>query len=392
MRHIIPVEGGKPIMAWVPPADLESQALDQAENLARLPFLFKHLCLMPDAHGGYGMPIGGVAALDGYVSPAMVGMDIGCGMRAFRTNIQVKEFMQLREEVLDRIFATIPVGRNWHKDITHLAEFDELLMGRPVSPILEKEGDRIGLQLGTMGGNNHFIEAQVAQDDHIWFMLHSGSRNLGKKVCEHYDGIAKELNRKYCSSVPAEWQLAFLPFDSKEGKEYLGAMNFCLRFAYLNRQCMSDVIRDILRGMFPTYRTLIEVDVRHNYAAWENHFGKNVIVHRKGAVRATDMVIIPGCMETQSFIGVGQKNPASFSSCSHGAGRTMSRKAAVKQYSAQSIVERMKAKDISFRKPNITDIAEESLESYKDIESVMERQADLVSPTVQLRTIGVIKG
>lgn len=384
--------GNRGIASWVN-GDIDAQAYEQAKNIANLPFLHKYMCLMPDAHGGYGMPIGGVAALVRAVSPSMVGVDIGCGMRAFNTGVSIDEFLPKREEILDMVFDTIPVGMKWHLTVEHQDEVAKLLNNLADQyPVLSKELQKVPLQLGTMGGNNHFIEFQVDGNGMIWVMLHSGSRNLGKRVCDHYDKKAKEINASYHTVVPTEWNLAFLPWDTQEARDYFREMTFCLKFARMNRKCMAKDIRNILTTVFSDVKDDVEYDIHHNYAAWENHFGKNVIVHRKGAVKAEGVVIIPGCMETRSYICQGLGNEKSFRSCSHGAGRTMSRKAAVKQYDAQSIVERMKANDISFRKPSVADIAEESMESYKPVESVMDAQRELVIPTITLKTIGVIKG
>lgn len=367
---------------------------EQAINLANLPFLFKHVALMPDAHQGYGMPIGGVVALDGVISPHMVGADIGCGMRACCTGLSVEEFMSYREEILDRIFAKIPVGRA-RRTTPLLTVYTDLIKEQLKSiwklSDYDFDSNEINPQLGTLGSGNHFIELQVDDLGKVWVMIHSGSRNIGKKVGDYYNNIAKELNSKWYSRVPAEHDLAFLPLASGEGQAYFAAMEFCLFFAKLNREIMMNACLDVIAEIFPSFWRQ-QVDVHHNYAAIERHYGKEVVVHRKGAVKAEGTTIVPGCMETASYICEGLANRESFCSHSHGAGRTMGRKEATRQIAAETVTERMKRLDISIRKPSMGDIAEESQESYKEIMSVMEAQADLVRPVVKLRPIGVIKG
>lgn len=377
----------KQIVKWCEP---DEKTREQAHNVASLPFLVGHFALMADGHSGYGMPIGGVAALDGVVCPNMVGADIGCGMHAFKTGMKIDEFSRHREEVLDMIFEQIPVGTKWHESPQYPWHLAKLLVDVPAR--LESMIPKIELQLGTLGSGNHFIELQVAEDDDVWVMLHSGSRNLGKKVGEYYNDVAKTLNKEYWSEVPKEWDLAFLPFKHRVGTDYWREMNFCLYFAQLNRLAMAATIRNCLGAVTGVRPPVEYCDIHHNYAAFENHYGKNVIVHRKGAVKALGVTIVPGCMETASYICEGIPNRNSFNSHSHGAGRTMGRREACRQIKAETVTERLKRLDISIRKPELDDIAEESRESYKEIASVMEAQTDLLMPIVKLRPIGVIKG
>jgi tRNA-splicing ligase RtcB len=382
-------DGGLPIKSWA--VNLEDGCAEQARNISHLPMLFRHVALMPDAHQGFGMCIGGVAALSGAVSPSMVGVDIGCGMRAFPLDCTVDEFMPKRESVMHEIQRAIPTGFNHHRE----AQEDWYGVDSPEfgseHPVLDREYQKSLTQLGTLGGGNHFIEVQADEDGGVWFTLHSGSRNVGLQVAKHYNALAVELNERWHSSVPKEHELAFLPLDSDEGQAYLAEMNACLTFAYKNREHMMHAIQSVLYREGFTWGD--DFDVHHNYAAMENHFGKNVMVHRKGAARAREgaRVIIPGSMGSHSYLGVGKGNHESFTSCSHGAGRTMGRKAAIREIPAEQVIAEMKAADISLFKPKRGDVAEECRQAYKNIDAVMDAQADLVTPVTVLRPLAVIK-
>jgi tRNA-splicing ligase RtcB len=231
-------------------------------------------------------------------------------------------------------------------------------------------------------------------------MIHSGSRNFGKKICDYYNALAKEMNSRWVSNVPSEWDLAFLPYDDILGQEYMTAMEYALKFAYENRHLMMERAKNVLYNVLEKYagitgiKELINVDCHHNYAALENHYGKNVIVHRKGAVRARldGIVIIPGSMGTKSYIGTGLGNSDSFNSCSHGSGRCLGRNEAKRKFSSQDTIEHMKSLDIIVLKPNKEDISEECPQAYKDIEDVIKQESDLISVTHRLVPLGVIKG
>jgi tRNA-splicing ligase RtcB len=376
-------EGRVPLKNWA--ADIEDGAAEQALHLTQLPFAFHHVALMPDCHTGYGMPIGGVLATQGVVIPNAVGVDIGCGMRAFPLDCTVDEFMPKRDAIMHEIQRAIPTGFNHHHDEQEeWAGLELLNAGR--LPILEREYPKSLYQLGTLGGGNHFIEAQADEDGGVWFMLHSGSRNVGLQVAKHYNDLAIELNERWHTAVPKSWELAFLPLESDEGQAYLREMNACLAFAKENRARMWLAIGEALEEQG------IELDggfdVHHNYAAMENHFGKNVMVHRKGAVRARDgeLVIIPGSMGTASYIARGLDNPDSFMSCSHGAGRTMGRKAATRDPAVQKSLA-----DMTTMLYSDSSALDEAPLAYKNIDAVMDAQADLVTPVTVLRPLAVIK-
>lgn len=370
--------------------DIDEGALEQARNLARLPFAFRHVALMPDAHVGYGMPIGGVLATLGQVIPHAVGLDIGCGVRAWNTNIPLAEFSRVRDLVLNDVQRSVPTGFEWHRvsQSDRTALFDDV----PDVAAVQAEVHKAVRQVGTLGGGNHFIEAQVDPEGIVWMMVHSGSRNLGKQMAEHYDHLAREENRATGSPVPPEWGLAHLAVDSELGAEYLEVMRFCLRFARENRRLMAETVRAAIDRRTPGVIPAPDIDVHHNYAAAEEHFGEHVIVHRKGAVRAEGTVIVPGSMGTASYVCRGLANPESFVSCSHGAGRVMGRKAAMRAFPREQVMRELEEAGVRLFKAKKHDLAEEAPAAYKDIEDVMRYQSDLVEPLVRLTPIGVIKG
>jgi tRNA-splicing ligase RtcB len=363
---------------------IEEEALDQARNLANLPFAFRHIAIMPDSHVGFGMPIGGVLATRGVIIPQAVGCDIGCGMMAVRTDL-LDIPAELLKDIMQEIRDTVPVGFNHHKEPMEWEGFDRA----PDIKIIQDELKSARNQLGTLGGGNHFIEIQKGDDGRIWIMLHSGSRNFGLKVAKVYHERAKDLCERWYSDIP-EKDLSFLPMDTPEGQEYFAAMNFCLDFAQANRAEMMSAIMDVVRHV-----TLAEwdepINIHHNYAAMENHFGVNVMVHRKGATRAYagQVGIIPGSRGTASYITEGLGNPESFMSSSHGAGRRMGRKEATRTLVLADEQEKMAGIIHGLR--NAADL-DEAPGAYKPIDEVMANQADLVKILVKLRPLAVIKG
>lgn len=366
--------------------DPEPGALEQVRNLAKLPFAFKHVALMPDAHQGYGMPIGGVLAADGVIVPNAVGVDIGCGMCAAQTDINGFVSQEQLKQVLGRIREAVPVGMRHHK----AAQILNVELNGKES---QKEAGAARFQVGTLGGGNHFIEIQRADDKSIWVMIHSGSRNVGKKVADTYNKLAIDCNARWRSAVPKEWQLAFLPLESDEGQAYLNDMNLCLHFARENRALMLTRVLSALASVIPGFEVLQEFDVHHNYARLEHHFGRDVVVHRKGATSAREgeKGIIPGSQGTKSYIVEGLGNPESFTSCSHGAGRKMGRKEAVRKLNFAEEVERLDKQGIVHAIRGKQDL-EEAAGAYKDIASVMEQQKDLVKIVYELTPMAVVKG
>ncbi|MCL4078071.1 RtcB family protein [Coriobacteriia bacterium Es71-Z0120] len=377
-----------PIYVWGEIDDPDTLA--QARNIANLPFAHHHVALMPDAHVGFGMPIGGVFAAAGQVVPHAVGLDIGCGVRAFKTDLQRDDVEPVLDDVLHAIMRDVPQGFDWHHESqAHRTDvFDEV----PDSPVLRAEKARAERQAGTLGGGNHFIELQQDADGFVWVMIHCGSRNVGKQVAEHYDAIARDLNRREGSPVPPQWGLAHLDVRSAVGSEYLAAMGWCLRFAKENRRLIAESVRDVLRRRFGSVSFAPDVDVHHNYASTETHFGRDVIVHRKGAVHARGTVVVPGSMGTASYIAEGLANPDSFESCSHGAGRALGRREAMRRLKRDEVLRDLERRGVHLAKGRQHDVAEEAPQAYKDIESVMAWQRDLVRPLVRLTPLGVVKG
>ncbi len=376
-----------PIKIWAP-GGVEEGCLEQFDNLAGLPFAFHHVAGMPDTHKGYGMPIGGVLATKKVIIPNAVGVDIGCGVAAVKTNLPAEDVRPVLRDILNQIQRNIPTGFGWHTEPQESDIWAEV----PCEPVVQRELLNAMRQLGTLGGGNHFIEVQSDEEGTVWVMLHSGSRNLGKQVCEYYNKIANDRNQEWFSVVKPGRELAFLPLDSDEGKDYRQAMEFCLKFAKASRAHMMAKIRDAFVRFLPSVWFEHSYDVHHNYAVMEHHFGENVMVHRKGAVKAIGTVIVPGSMGTSSYIGTGLENSESFLSCSHGAGRCMGRNEAKRQFTAQEVVEDMKALGVELFKAKKNDVAEECRQAYKDIDAVMLAQADLVKPEVRLRPLGVVKG
>jgi len=396
-----------PIKSWC--MEPEAGALQQAHNLSSLPFIFKHVALMPDTHQGYGMPIGGVIATDGVVIPNAVGVDIGCGMVAVKTPLkdlsqeQIKKIFGGSKEFKGGIRGNVPVGRNHQSKKQSESLLTPFTLNYEM-PIVSQQYNSALKQLGTLGGGNHFIEIQKGSDGFIWIMIHSGSRNLGFTVAKHYNNVAQELCKKWHSDIPAfkgEDGLAFLPLDSKEGKAYLKAMNYCTEFALANRKLMMDrviqvfinlgLFNDDFNGLQETRDSFI--NIAHNYARLENHFGRNVMVHRKGATSAQEgeIGIIPGSQGTKSYIVRGLGNPESFKSCSHGAGRKMSRTVAKKTLCLEDEVKAMDDQGIIHSIRGLGSL-DEAPSAYKDIAVVMEEQKDLVEILVELTPLGVIKG
>ena len=399
-----------PIKIWVEKeTDIEESCLEQAMHLADLPFIHRWVALMPDTHTGKGMPIGGVIATDGVIIPNAVGADIGCGMIFTPMNIKledIKDIMtgngSLIQAIIGDILRNVPVGTNRYKEKQDSPVLDKAMSqmelyaaNQELVPLIE-DGY---FQAGTLGGGNHFIELQVDEEGYLGIMIHSGSRHLGKEICDYFHNKARELNTMWHSAVPDEYRLAFLPVDSKEGQQYLNWMNLAMDYAFENRQKMMEAVMKIVAKYVEKYtRMSVEygqtINCHHNYAALENHFGKNVWVHRKGAtrVREGEIAVIPGAMGSYSYVVEGLGNRDSFCSSSHGAGRAYSRSGAKQAFSVEQVILDLKEQDVVLGKQKKNDVAEECRFAYKDIDVVMENQKDLVKPIRKLKTVGVVKG
>ena len=398
-----------PVFSWCP--RVEENAMEQIDNLAQLPFLHKRVCIMPDTHFGYGMPIGGVIATKKVIIPNAVGVDIGCGMCAVKTSLTEIDTDTLKK-IMGEIRKAVPVGFKKHKEEQSVSLmpkvkrrketlFNEIYEFATYN-VIKEEYKNAQKSLGTLGGGNHFIEIQKGSDGYIWIMIHSGSRNLGLKVANYYNKLAIELNAKWYSKVPKEWELAFLPVDSQEGQDYIKEMNYCVDFAFANRKLMMSRIQNIFADQFDGNDngervSLIGFDkminIAHNYASLENHFGQNVWVHRKGATQAKkgQIGIIPGSQGSASYIVEGLGNPESFESCSHGAGRVLGRKQAIKTLDLEKEKKILDDQNIIHGIRHKNDL-DEATSCYKNIDEVIENQKDLIKIKVKLKPLAVIKG
>ena len=394
-------EGCKiPIKMWL--NNVEPTAIQQAKNLANLPFVFKHVALMPDCHQGYGMPIGGVLATQGVVVPNAVGVDIGCGMCALKTSLTGINIEEIKQ-VMSGIRELVPLGFD-HHDKAQDENLMPSLENVPENGVVRRQYAAAKKQIGTLGGGNHFIEIQKGSDGHIWVMIHSGSRNIGLKVADHYNRIASQLNERWHSTVTKKMDLAFLPIETREAKDYFAEMQYCVDFAFANRKLMmnriKEIMTDVTKCSFGMDEAGMNVDfdssminIAHNYAKMESHYNENVMVHRKGATLATEgtIGIIPGSQGTKSYIVRGKGNRESFTSCSHGAGRKMGRGQAVKNLNLETEIKKLDDQGIVHSIRTQKDL-DEACGAYKDINEVMNSQKDLVEILVELTPLGVIKG
>ena len=382
----------RPVKIWTD--NVEESAMRQIENLTTLPFLFHDLAIMPDVHAGMGKPIGGVLACNDAVIPNAVGVDIGCGMCAVKTSWKLENITPevLRKKIMRGIRKRIPLGMDHHKEPQDEAY---LPTGHDIDKtvIVKQRHISITKEVGTLGGGNHFIELQKDEEGTLWIMIHSGSRNLGARVGEHYNKIARDLNEKWHSVVKPELRLSFLPRGTKEFEMYWNEMRFCIDFAFCNRRLMMQRIEEVIADALPGIEFEPMINIAHNYAAFEHHYGEDVIVHRKGATLAREGIvgIIPGSQGTASYIVEGLGNPESFCSCSHGAGRVMSRTAAIKTLDMAAEVAQLEAKGI-VHAIRCQDDMQEASGAYKDIETVIKNELDLVKIKTRLLPIAVIKG
>lgn len=382
-----------PIKLWL--NDIEKGALEQAKNIANFPYAIQHVAIMPDAHQGYGMPIGGVLAAKGVVIPNAVGVDIGCGMCAVKTNITNATMEELKNVMTD-IRKRVPLGMKRHKK----PQDKNLMPDLPCGPIAKREYGNALKQLGTLGGGNHFIELQKDTQGFLWLMIHSGSRNLGHTVATHYNRLAVKENQKKKVSIPKNWQLAYFKMPSSPGRNYLTDMQYCVKFAFANRKLMMTRVMEIISehlngpsGALTSHDFGKLINIAHNYAALENHFNQKIYIHRKGATSAKkdELGIIPGSQGTHSYIVRGKGNKDSFTSCSHGAGRVMSRSRARKILDLKKEKQKLDNMGVIHAIRHAKDLDEAS-SAYKNIENVMENQKDLVEIENQLTPLAVVKG
>jgi len=410
-QHFEYIEGERaPIKAWTRGVPVEEQALQQLRNLSALPFIHKHIAVMPDVHWGMGATVGSVIPTKGAIIPAAVGVDIGCGMCAVRTSLTASDLPDNLSGVRSEIESAVPHGRTnngkpgdrgaWGdvpEDVS-TAFNDDMRAGIAAivgeHPKLLKTGTveyRAGHHLGTLGTGNHFIEVCLDEEQRVWVMLHSGSRGIGNAIGMYFINLAKEDMRKWFVNLPDD-DLAYLPEGTDHFDDYVFAVQWAQTFARTNRDVMlARVLKAIQSALGRDFETTMEaVNCHHNYVTRENHFGANVWVTRKGAVRARegDLGIIPGSMGARSYIVRGKGNPESFHTCSHGAGRAMSRGEAKRRFTLEDHAKATEG--VECRKD--ADVIDETPGAYKNIDAVMAAQTDLVDVVHTLKQVVCVKG
>ncbi|MCL2704734.1 MAG: RtcB family protein [Spirochaetaceae bacterium] len=404
-----------PIMCWA--GEVEPNCLEQAKNLANLPYAFHHIALMPDVHFGMGIPIGGILAAKNVVVPNAVGTDIGCSVSAYRVNTTIENFSkELLKEIMGDIRKVFPVGEARYppKDKGVVKFFEKLenvseIQNEDLKSYLSSEQFKtVYLRqdtelkriirkmfecLPSMGGGNHFLEIQKENNEtgNIWIMTHFGSRGLGAETCRKFNNIARKINEEHGCPVPDELKLSGLALDSQAGKEYWDMMTLSLQYARLNHLFTKEILRSVLRDKGLDF--LDEHFIHHNYAAKETHFGEEVVVHRKGATSAKldELGIIPGSMGTSSYLVKGLGEPNSYMSCSHGAGRKFGRAKAMETLDLAEEIAKMEKLGVVHGLRNKNDL-EEADGAYKNIKDVLAEEQDLVKVVLELKPLGVIKG
>ncbi len=399
---------GAPIKAWTVGVPFEAEAEAQLRRVAALPFIHKWVAVMPDVHAGIGATVGSVVATKGAIIPAAVGVDIGCGMMAVKTTLTATDLPDNLRALRTAIEAAVPHGRTDNGGPNDRGAWSDLPAGvgaawaelEPGYQELSAKFPKLGRgssvsQLGTLGTGNHFIEVCLDEEDHVWFMLHSGSRGVGNRIGSFFIELAKKDMRTWMVNLPDE-NLAYLPEGTEHFGDYWKAVSWAQKFAAKNRELMMSAVvaavsDDAHKTSLPPFALVdVAVNCHHNYVAREHHYGANVLVTRKGAVRAAegDLGIIPGSMGAKSFIVRGKGNRESFHSCSHGAGRKMSRTAAKKRFTVEDHAEATKG--IECRKD--ADVIDETPAAYKSIDDVMNAQRELVDVVHTLRQVVCVKG
>jgi tRNA-splicing ligase RtcB len=392
-----------PIKAWIDGVGVEDKARQQLINTASLPIIFHHVAVMPDVHFGMGATVGSVVPTEGAIIPAAVGVDIGCGVVAVQTDLQAAQLPDSLARLRSKIEKAVPHGRSanggkldrgaWSK-LPAPAEHAWKTLGKDFERIVAKHR-RVGggndvNHLGTLGTGNHFIEVCLDETDHVWFMLHSGSRGVGNRIGQYFIELAKDDMKHHVRNLPDQ-DLAYLREGTSHFDDYVEAVGWAQRYAMTNRTLMMDAVLAAAKKELPPFELgEYAVNCHHNYVEKEHHFGHDVFVTRKGAVRAGvgDLGVIPGSMGARSFIVRGKGNPESFSSCSHGAGRVMSRGEAKRRFSVED--HEKATAGIECRKD--AGVIDETPMAYKPIEKVMAAQADLVDIVHELRQVVCVKG
>jgi len=380
--------------------DIAPQAIDQLVNIANLPIVHHHVAAMPDVHLGIGATVGSVIPTLNAVIPAAVGVDIGCGMNAVRTSLTANDLPDNLYQIRSRIESRVPVGFNWHKrtvvnrsTVNGLDKpLDELVGKHPaIMKMLKGFNHTWHRQLGTLGGGNHFIELCLDENDDVWIMLHSGSRGVGNVIGRYFINLAKKDMRRHQQHLP-DANLAYFSEGCEHFTDYVMAVNWAQEYAWVNRHEMMKLVVDALKASSLPDFTLTKkaINCHHNYISHETHYGERVIVTRKGAIRAglDELGIIPGSMGARSYIVKGKGTAASFCSCAHGAGRTMSRAEAKRSFSVRDLEQQTSG--VECRKDR--GMLDEIPGAYKDIDQVMANQADLVDVVHTLKQVVCVKG
>ncbi|CAL9501894.1 RNA-splicing ligase RtcB [Streptomyces sp. enrichment culture] len=394
----VEIPGAKvPIRMWADPATVEEGALQQLRNVATLPWI-KGLAVMPDVHYGKGATVGSVIAMGGAVCPAAVGVDIGCGMSAVRTSLTANDLPGDLSRLRSKIEQAIPVGRGMHDDPVDPGRFHGMATGGwddfwerfdGVAEAVKFRHERAGKQMGTLGSGNHFVEVCTDTTGSVWLMLHSGSRNIGKELAEHHIGVAQKLPH---NQGLVDRDLAVFVADTPQMAAYRNDLFWAQEYAKHNRSIMMALLKDVVRKEFkkakPTFEP--EISAHHNYVAEERYDGMDLLVTRKGAIRAGsgEYGIIPGSMGTGSYIVKGLGNAKSFNSASHGAGRRMSRNAAKRRFTTKDLEQQTQG--VECRKDS--GVVDEIPGAYKSIEQVIDQQRDLVEVVAKLKQVVCVKG
>ena len=384
-----------PIKIWSPVHEIDSKVVAQLKNVAGLPWVAHHVAVMPDVHLGRGATVGSVIALRGAIAPAAVGVDIGCGMAAVATSLKANQLPDDLRPLREAIEAAIPVGMTAHDAPVWEAMPDDRRSAcgqlmRRFADLAPKVGDlagRAACQLGTLGGGNHFIEICLDTTDTVWLMLHSGSRRIGAALAQHHIETARRLKH---NEALEDRELAVFLAGTAAFDSYRRDLYWAQDYARFNREVMLTLLADVMRSRWPQIEFREAISCHHNYVAEERHFGEELLVTRKGAIRARvgDLGIIPGSMGTKSYIVRGKGNAESFESASHGAGRRMSRTEARKRFKVRDL--REQTEGVECRKdPGVID---EAPKAYKDIDKVMTQQTDLVEIVAELKQVLCVKG
>ena len=382
---------GDKVLSWVPPDEIEPNALQQIKTVASMPFIVGHVAVMPDVHWGRGAPIGTVLATSGAIMPAAVGVDIGCGMLAVRTTLDSSELPERKGHLRHAIERAVPMGIGKHSMHSKPHPLAETRIERLAAMAGERQyypqWDR---QVGTLGSGNHFFEIVADEEDRVWLFLHSGSRGAGNKIASFHIRKAKRLMERFFISLP-DPDLSYLVSGTEDYHLYIKDLRWAQQFAWLNRETIMDIAFDALLDEVGRFElTEDRIHCYHNFTTSEKHWGRNVMITRKGAIRARegDLGLIPGSMGTASFVVRGLGNPASFMSAPHGAGRAMGRKAAHNTFSLEDFDEQMQG--VEARRS--TDLIDELPGAYKDIHKVMEWSGDLVEIVHRFRPLVNAKG